>query len=167
MSSLASGNVEKDPASVIPSEARNLALSADSPNPIFKALTQDEQEKEWGFMLAWMRKKAENDPVVLRVLSLHPEIQVAVQRRMIELSDQSLKGRTALLISEGFFDSGATGYQVWHELGRRGVGSAKPNVYTACAELCTMGFLTAEKDGNSTNYKRVPGLKITKKEIST
>jgi hypothetical protein len=121
----------------------------------------------WEEFYRWFLRRAKNDPTVLAILATQPEIQVSVRPCTIEFADSSLRGRVALLIADGFFNEGATGYQVWQELGRRGVGSAKPNVYTACADLCSMGFLTKEKNGDATNYKRVEGLKVTKKEIST
>ena len=64
--------------------------------------------------------------------------------------------RCALLISEGFFDETATASKAFSELQRRGIGSAKPNVYKACDDLTTKGFLTKEKDG----YRTVEGMKV-------
>lgn len=112
-----------------------------------------------------LRRIIGDDPHVIALLASQPEIRVSVKSQVIELSDATLKGRVALLLSEGFFDSGATGYQVWQELQRRGNGSAKPNVYTACAELCSMGFLVKEANGDSTNFVKVPGLKVTKTRV--
>lgn len=113
-----------------------------------------------------LRQVIGDDPHVIALLTSRPEIQVSVQRQTIQLSDETLKGRVALLLSQGFFDQGATGYQVWQELQRRGNGSAKPNVYTACAELCSWGFLLKEANGDSTNFVKVPGLKVTQYQIA-
>jgi hypothetical protein len=124
-------------------------------------------ETEREAMYDWIVAKAQKDPGVLRFLTIRPEIQVDISRKFIVLSDSSLKGRVALMIVDGFFDSGVTGYQVWQYLSAHGVACGKPNAYTACAELCNMGFLVKESKGDATNYKRVLGLKVTKKEIST
>jgi hypothetical protein len=95
-------------------------------------------------------------PAVLQVLGDKPELRVAVERRTIEANGDTLIGRLAILISKGFFDEATKAYAAFVELNRRGIGSAKPNVYKACDQLAKLGFLTKEADG----YKTVAGMKI-------
>lgn len=97
-------------------------------------------------------------PKLLRVAATKPELEVSVERRTIEASDDTLFGRCALLIAEGFFDSGNTGNTAFNELTRRGRGSSKPNVYKELDKLTAMGFLT--KEGKGEGYRAVPGMKV-------
>lgn len=99
-------------------------------------------------------------PVLLRVLSIAPEIEVSETRETIELDGKSLRGRMALLITRGFFDEPKVGNAAFNELKRLGVAVAKPNVYRECDKLAEMGFLTKEALG----YQTVAGMKsrITK-----
>lgn len=96
------------------------------------------------------------NPGVLAAMKRVPEIEVTVERQKIEADESSLRGRVAILISEGFFDALATGSAAFTELKRRGFGTAKPNVYKECDKLATAGFLTKERDG----YRAVPGMKV-------
>jgi hypothetical protein len=101
------------------------------------------------------------NPRVLQLVASQPEIMVRVQKRTVELDDTTLAGRLAILISERFFDSKASGHNAWTELEKRGVGSSKPNVYKQLDKLTDMGFLLKLEGG----YQTVPGMKVTKKTI--
>lgn len=100
-------------------------------------------------------------PALIRVLATRSEIEVKVDRQVIEVGGDSLRGRLALLVREGFFDSGATGYAAWKELGRRGANPAKVSVYTELKELARLGFLTREGDEG---YRTVPDMKANIKK---
>lgn len=95
-------------------------------------------------------------PAILKTLVAKPELRVEVERQQVEAKGDTLFGRVAILISEGFFDEGATGNAAFEELKRRGIGSAKPNVYRECDRLTTLGFLVKTSDG----YKAVTGMKV-------
>lgn len=69
----------------------------------------------------------------------------------------------AALISQNFFDSGATGNSTFNELKRRGFSTAKPNVYRELDKLAELGFVTKE---GLEGYKSVPGMKVNVKEVS-
>lgn len=99
-------------------------------------------------------------PVLLRVLSIAPEIEVSETRETIEIDGKSLRGRIALLIVRGFFDEAKAGNAVFVECKRLGVKLAKPNAYRECDKLTEMGFLTKEGEG----YQAVANMKsrITK-----
>jgi len=93
-----------------------------------------------------------------------PVIDVTVRKYVIEADDSTLRGRLAVLISQGFFDSGQTGNSAFNELQRRGAGSAKPNVYRELDKLAQLGFVTKEPNGG---YLSVPGMKVNVKEVKT
>jgi hypothetical protein len=104
-----------------------------------------------------VKRRAMNDPELLAVLMRRPEIQVTVARHTINTDDSKLDGMLAVLISEGFFDDGATGNAAYDELKRRGKAVAKPSVYRVADQLAEKGFLTKETSGG---YKAVTGMKV-------
>lgn len=110
------------------------------------------------------RKLIAEAPALLKVLVSKPELRVEVQRQVIEANDTTLLGRVAMLLSEGFFEEATSANTAHNELVRRGKGNAKPNVYKACDQLTTMGFLTKEPQGG---YKAVAGMKVNVVEMAT
>lgn len=95
-------------------------------------------------------------PALLRVLSDVPELEVKIERRVIEASGDTLRGRLALLIRDRFFDEAKTANTAYNELQRRGFKTAKPNVYREADNLSALGFLTKEDGG----YRAVAEMKI-------
>lgn len=95
-------------------------------------------------------------PAILKLLTVKPEIKVQVDRQVIEATDSTLRGRVAILISEGFFSGVATASAAFTEIKRRGFSTAKPNVYKECDKLSELGFLTKETNG----YQAVEGMKV-------
>lgn len=83
------------------------------------------------------------------------------RRRILEASDETLRGRLAILIAEGWFDEIKAGNAAHLELQRRGNGSAKPNVYRELDKLAADGFVTKEDGG----YLVVAGMKINIREL--
>lgn len=128
--------------------ARNYADGIDKPDTAVPA--------SMDAIYAEMKRRAENDPGVLALMSVRPEICVAVQRRRIEASGETLFGKLAAMIAEGFFEEPRTGNAAYNELTRRGQSTAKPNVYRECDKLAAQGFLTKEDGG----YQSVKGMKI-------
>ena len=100
---------------------------------------------------------AQKDPVVLRVLTQRPEIEVAVERKKIQMDGSTVPGRLAILISEGWFDENKTGNAAFDELKRRGASCAKPGVYAQCDKLAEMGFLFKELPAG---YRANPAMKV-------
>jgi hypothetical protein len=96
------------------------------------------------------------EPGVLKILATRPELRVEIERPVIEASGDTLFGRLAQLVAEGFFDEARAGNAAFQELKRRGFATAKPNVYREADKLAAKGFLTKEGDG----YKAVPGMKV-------
>jgi hypothetical protein len=95
------------------------------------------------------------DPRVLEVLVQRPEIRVKVERATIEVDGDTLRGRLALLIHEGFFDESKEGGKVFAEVQRRGFKTAHPNVSRELGELSRLGFLTRSNKW----YTAVPAMK--------
>ena len=106
---------------------------------------------------AEVKRRALSDPELLAVILRRPAIQVTVTRHTIQTSDDKLDGMLAILISEGFFDDGATGNAAFDELKRRGKSVAKPSVYRVADQLAEKGFLTKEPSGG---YRAVSGMKV-------
>lgn len=100
---------------------------------------------------AWyqfIKKRASQDPDMLKMLVTQPKIELTIQRPVIELDHSTLRGRIAGLIAEGYFDEPRNGNTVYNELReRRKFPTAKPNVYRECDKLAEMGFLTFEGTG--------------------
>lgn len=110
-----------------------------------------------GAIYAEVKRRAVADPELLAVIMRRPAIQVTVTRHTIQTSDDKIDGMLAILISEGFFDDGATGNAAFEELKRRGKSVAKPSVYRAADGLAEKGFLTKEASGG---YQAVKGMKV-------
>ena len=121
--------------------------SAPPPELLRGALTAGDEDTLYQRFKARLLAEA---PELLQVLLDRPEIHVKVERQMIEVAGDSLRGRLALLIRNGFFDQEQTGYAAWKELGRLGANPAKVSVYTELKELARMGFLTNEGEGYRT-----------------
>ncbi|MCI0402040.1 MAG: hypothetical protein L0212_00770 [Acidobacteria bacterium] len=94
-----------------------------------------------------LRTRLLGDPQVLAVLASKPEIRIEVERPEISVNGGMLRGRLALLIHDGFFDSPQNGSVAFKELQRRGAKVAKPNVYRELDAIAELGFLTKEADG--------------------
>lgn len=114
-----------------------------------------------------VREKCLKDPASATVLSTVNEIEIKTKRKRVELDGDTLRGRIALMIAEGFFDGGKKLADAFAELRTRGVTTAGANLSRELKSLTTMGFLTSNGNTQATSYKRVPGLKITRTKIET
>jgi hypothetical protein len=112
-------------------------------------------------ILTRLLQDAPTNPQVLQLLASRPEIIVRVQKQSVDLDGTTLRGRLAVLIAENFFDRIANGNAAWQELNKRGIGSAKPNVYRELDKLTEMGFLLKVDGG----FQTAPGMKVSKKTI--
>lgn len=87
-------------------------------------------------------------PALLKVLAAKSELEIEVQRQVLQIDGSTLKGRLAQMIAAGFFDEVKTGNAAYLELQRKGFSTAKPNVYKELDKLTELGFLTKEaKEG--------------------
>jgi hypothetical protein len=106
---------------------------------------------------AEVKRRAADDPCVLRLLAEKQEIKVVVERKTVDIDGSSLKGRLARLISVGFFDEGRTQSGARSELKRTGPDVNQGNLWKTLAALVTDGFLTLE---SGKEYRAVEGMKI-------
>jgi hypothetical protein len=104
----------------------------------------------------WIKKRAMQDPELLTVLVSKPELRVKVERPVLEVNGNSLRGALGLMITKGFFQKPVTASAAYSELLRIGRRVAKPGVYKECDNLAELGFLTKEADG----YQSVAEMKI-------
>lgn len=104
-----------------------------------------------------VRRRAAEDPGVLRLLTEKPEIELVVERKVIQIEGSSLKGRVAKLIHVGFFDEGRTQSGTRSELKRTGSDVNQGNLWKTLAALVSDGFLTFE---SGKEYRAVEGMKI-------
>lgn len=100
-------------------------------------------------------------PALLRVLTNAPELEVAVARRTVEANGQSLKGRIALLLKQGFFSEVRSNNAVVKELGRTGKQVHPSNSLRELRDLLADGFLTDE----GTGYRAVDGMQVRVIEV--
>lgn len=96
-------------------------------------------------------------PGLLRVLTIKPELEVRVERRVIQADGSSLKGRIAQLIAEGFFNDAKTQSGTRSELKRRGSDPNSGNLWRELTALQKDGFFTKE---SGDTYLAVEGMKV-------
>lgn len=104
-----------------------------------------------------LRRRAATDPVLLRIIASKPEIEVQVERRIVQIDGTSLKGRVARLLANGFMDEGVTQGATRAELRRTGPDVNTGNLSRTFSELLKDGFLTLE---SGDRYKSVPDMKV-------
>lgn len=106
---------------------------------------------------AEVKRRAANDPGILRLLTEKPKIDITVERKSIEIDGSSLKGRLANMIAIGFFNEGRTQSGTRSELKRTGPDVNQGNLWKTLAALVADGFLTLE---SGKEYRAVEGMKI-------
>lgn len=106
---------------------------------------------------AEVKRRAQNDAALLRVLMEKPEIEVSISRRVLTADHAKQPGLLAWLIAEGFFDEPVQGAAVVAELKRRGRAVHNANVYRDLNNLAEQGFLTVEAGG----FRVAPGAKVS------
>jgi len=85
------------------------------------------------------------------------EVEVRKRREVIKMDADTLPGRIAVLLHEGFFDDAPKGATVvWKEVQRRGFTGAN-NVQRELVKLAEKGFLTRE---SGEGFKAVVGMKV-------
>jgi hypothetical protein len=89
-------------------------------------------------------KLIEDAPAILRVLYEQPELRVEVERKVIAVNGDTLRGRIARLIAADFFDKAKTSADVQAELGRRGRAPSNIELGNELKALTEMGFFTRE-----------------------
>ncbi len=103
------------------------------------------------------RRLLADAPGLLRVLVDHPELEIRVQRQILEVDGTSLRGQIGRLIADGFFSTSRTSADVAAELARRGVDQPRTFNISLGIELkalCGLGFFTKDNKW----YNLVPGM---------
>lgn len=124
-----------------------------------KTFTPEEtfdNERLYQAFKARLIEEASTDPVLLRVLTERPQIEVQVKRVTLQIEGKSLKGRIAQLIAAGFFKETRTQAETQKELQRTGPSLHPANLMRALDALVSDGFLTDE--GRS--FREVAGMKV-------
>ena len=117
----------------------------------------------WPRVRMRITEQAIKDPIILNLLLRRPEINLSIATQEISLTSETLRGKLAGLVAEDYFNKPVNGNTAYNELKRRGASVAKPNVYKELDNLAAMGIVTKEDTG----YQRVPGIKITRTQISS
>ena len=108
----------------------------------------------------YIRKRLrEENPQDLLAIMKKPEMRVQIERPVLTIEGNTLQGRMAQLVSEGFFKQAQSAKVATAEAVRRGWCHPKTpfmRVQDPLDKLTGMGFLTREADG----YLIVPGMKI-------
>lgn len=108
-------------------------------------------------LYAEIKRRASADPGVLRLLSQKPEIEIVVERKVVQVDGSSLKGRLGKMLASGFFDEAKTQSATRSELKRTGSDVNQGNLWKTMAALVADGFLTLE---SGKEYRSVEGMKI-------
>jgi hypothetical protein len=138
------------------------AAAPPSPSPASVPFAARDDEE---FYQAIKRRLSAEAPALLKVLAQRPELQVHVERPVIEAKGDTLRGRIAQLLADDFFAGGQSAPGTQKELGRRGYDPGPANVYKELDALALLGFLTIEpgKDDRGRarkEYRAVAGMKV-------
>jgi len=106
----------------------------------------------------------EEAPALVQVLATAPELEVTVERRVVEIDGSTMKGRLARLLADGFLDSGKRNGELVKELGRTGTQVHPARVSEALSEFVVMRLI--ERDGGD-RYRKAEGAKVTKRTVES
>jgi hypothetical protein len=137
-------------------EVSRLRANADQPAPVAApamagASSMDE-------IYAEMKRRLLQEPAMLRIALVKPEIEVEVKRHVVVADGGSALGLTARLLKDGYFNDAKTSTATWNEVKRLGFNGIAARIYEACEKLTGMGFLTSE--GKGIGYRAVTGMKV-------
>lgn len=102
------------------------------------------------------------DPILLKLLSVQPEIVVEVEPRVVLLEANTLKGRVARLMAAGWFGTARATGACRQELKRTGADPGGwGNLSDILGDYVKQGFLV--RDGS--DYLIAPGAKVSEKTL--
>ena len=107
------------------------------------------------YQLIKSRLLQEAPALLLKVTKVAPEIEVTVKRETLAMTTETLDGRMAVLLADGFFDTRKSNTEVREGLAARGWPEAPPNISKSFGRLTRMGFL---RDVGG-RYQAVEGVK--------
>lgn len=87
---------------------------------------------------------AEEAPELMRVLVRAPEIELHITRHTIEVDGDTLRGRIARLIADGFFGVARTSADIGNELKKSGTLPSNIELGNELKNLMRMGFFTRD-----------------------
>jgi hypothetical protein len=96
-------------------------------------------------------------PALLKLVDARPEIEVAVERRVITADGASTIGRIARLLKSGFLEDSKRFSEILKELERTGTRINNKSQSVALQELVIAGFVTKE---SVDRYRAVPGMTV-------
>jgi hypothetical protein len=124
--------------------------------PAPPAVVPTDVEAQYQYVKDRLIVEAATNPVLLRVLTERPEIEVRLERKVVQIDGKSLKGRLARLIAEGFFDEGQTQGATRTRLKQSGPDVNQGNLWRAMQDFVSDGFFM--NIGN--DYRAVSGMKV-------
>lgn len=86
-------------------------------------------------------------PALIKLLTLKPELELTIERQVIQVDGKTLRGRLAKLIADDFFTVGRSNRDAVKELARTGGTVHDSRCLDAIRELIALGFLY-RTDGN-------------------
>lgn len=96
------------------------------------------------------------DPVLIKLASSKPSIDVEITRKVMHIDGMTPRGRVVALVARGFFDSGTTNGAIRNELRRTGSDMSPVTIAKFLDDLRRDGFITQE-DGS---FTAVPDMKV-------
>lgn len=154
---------QRSPQSKVPAKSALAPAAAPTSSATTKGwdAVEEEQYQKWkARLVSELQREA---PALLRVLVTAPELEVSVERKVVQMDGSTLRGRLAQLVGEGFFNDPKTGNAAFVELQRLGFPkAAKPNVYRELDALAALGIVTKESAG----FCVAPGAKVRLRHAS-
>jgi hypothetical protein len=120
----------------------------------------DMEEALYQKFKARLLEELRTEPAILKILATAPELEVTVERQVIEIDGKTLRGRLAQLVAEDFFAEPRKANHAYKELQRIGFTCGNANVYKEVDNLTAVGILTKEAGG----YRIAPGAKVNLKK---
>lgn len=111
------------------------------------------------------RARLLKDPAVIHALARVPVLEVEFTQDKIVAMQDSMQGRLAKMLAEGFFEKPVSGSVVQKDLKRRGIEVSPGTLYPALKNLATLGFLFVtegedDRGRKRDEYQAVPGMKV-------
>ena len=121
-----------------------------------------EEELYQKFKKRFVEELRQEAPQLLRVIITKPELEVVVEREIIEVNGKTVLGRVARMIKRGWFDDYRSAAETARQYNATGAASDRRTVYGALEDLLARGFFIK----NSNGYKAVADMKINVREGS-
>lgn len=118
--------------------------------------TPMEEELYQKFKKRLVEELRQEAPQLLRVVVTKPELEVVVEREIVEVNGKTVLGRVARMIKQGWFDDYRSAAETARQYNATGAASDRRTVYGALEDLLAQGFFIK----NSNGYKAVVDMKI-------